>query len=108
MKVQEYIAQIQENNNDLVLYPRADEDSKLLEDELLKIVKFAMPISWQKTMALHDFDPVSHTITEFIEFCERLEYVEIDNSGTSFTAADAGDGKHPNKRTSAQANSDQK
>ena len=38
--------------------------------------EFSVPAMWQKTMIMHGFDPANHTIQEFIEFCERIEFSE--------------------------------
>ena len=42
----------------------------------MDIAEFAIPTRWQKLMILHGFDPINSTPSEFIEFCERLEYAE--------------------------------
>ena len=42
----------------------------------MDIAEFSVPATWQKTMIMHGFDPANHTIQEFIEFCERIEFAE--------------------------------
>jgi len=42
----------------------------------MDIAKFSVPAMWQKTMIMHGFDPANHTIQEFIEFYERIEFAE--------------------------------
>jgi len=41
-------------------------------------MEFGMPSSWQKAIILQDFDPVNHTIAEFIGFCKHLELTELN------------------------------
>ena len=45
-------------------------------DKLMDIAEFSIPATWQKTMIMYGFDPANHTIHEFIEFCERIEFAE--------------------------------
>ena len=60
--------------------------ASLPDDELLDILEFGMPSSWQKQMVLQDFDPLQHTIKQFTEFCERMEQVEA-HEGTKVTSS---------------------
>ena len=73
------MARVCEINNLLARFPGADENSKLPEDELLDILEFGMPNSWQRAMTLQDFDPVEHTVSEFVSFCERLEATDTED-----------------------------
>ena len=52
----------------------------LPDDEVIDLLEFGIPAGWQKAMILQDFDPLQHTIPEFISFCERLEQVELHES----------------------------
>ena len=45
----------------------------------MEIGKYALPESWQNTMHLHNVDPLTVGVTDFIEFCKHLE--TLDNSG---------------------------
>lgn len=45
-------------------------------DEVLEIAEFASPSKWQKAMHMHGFEATMHTPSEFVEFCERLEFAE--------------------------------
>lgn len=80
MKAREFVSRVCEINELLTEFPEADEASKLPRDELLDLMEFGMPGSWQKAMILQDFDPVSHSIAEFIGFCERLELTEPESN----------------------------
>ena len=41
-----------------------------------------MPATWQRQMILRDFDPMIHTLTEFVEFCEWLETADVTEKST--------------------------
>ena len=76
MSVREFAARLNEINEYLSDFPPSNENNKLLMDELMDIAEFSVPATWQKTMIMHGFDPANHTIQEFIEFCERIEFSE--------------------------------
>jgi hypothetical protein len=76
LKMREYMARVEELNNDLGYFPSFMQGSRLVEDELLDIYEFGVPATWQKRFLLHGFDPLEHTKQEFLEFCERLEATE--------------------------------
>jgi hypothetical protein len=76
--VREFMSRLIELNEYLPYFPPYDADQKLSQEELLDICEFAVPFSWQKTMVVQGFDPISHSPAEFIEFCERLEFAEQD------------------------------
>jgi hypothetical protein len=48
----------------------------LTDDELLDIVLFGTPKSWQKEMERQGFDPMEHTLTEVVGFMEQIEASE--------------------------------
>jgi hypothetical protein len=76
LKMREYMARVEELNNDLRYFPAYVNGSRLLEDELLDIYEYGVPASWQKRFLLQGFDPLEHSKQEFLEFCERLEATE--------------------------------
>jgi hypothetical protein len=76
LKMREYLARVDELNNDLRYFPSFVMGARLVEDELLDIYEFGVPATWQKQFLLHGFDPLEHTKQEFLEFCERLEATE--------------------------------
>jgi hypothetical protein len=59
-----------------------NEEQELTEEDLLYRLEFAVPNTWQKYMVLQGFDPVIHTPSEFVAFCERHEFTEgnLNNS----------------------------
>jgi hypothetical protein len=73
LKMQEYMARVEELNNDLGYFPSFMQGSRLVEDELLDIYEFGVQAAWQKRFLLHGFDPLKHWKQEFLEFCEQLE-----------------------------------
>ncbi len=76
MKIREYFTRYRELNNYLEEFPPFKDGQKLPEDELMEHAEFAIPNAWQKQMVLQGFNPVEHSLQEFIEFCERLEVSE--------------------------------
>jgi hypothetical protein len=46
---------------------------KFTDDEFKEIILFGLPNSWKKEMDKFDFDPFLKSITELVEFCERME-----------------------------------
>ena len=100
MKVRSYISRVFELNELLKEFPPFDEDQEIEEDDLIELIDANIPNTWQQHMVLQDFDPVDHTLQEFIEFCERLEVSEEmdprknQNSGkNSETASSTGETK---------------
>ena len=104
MKTRTYVSRVLELNNYLPLFPKLAEGvapTKLADDEIKDLLEFGMPRSYQRAMVLQGFDPMIHTVTEFIEFCERLEAVEsydAPNTSTKSTANNNKSGKASTKR----------
>ena len=48
-------------------------NQKVGEEEIIEHLELSSLI---QKMIMHDFDPAEHTTTEFVEFCERLEFAE--------------------------------
>ena len=85
MKVQEFVSRMGELNEYLTSLPSATPGiaaTKLPEDEVLDILEFSMPQSWQRQMLLLDFNPIDATTQEFVHFCQRLEMGETDEKKT--------------------------
>ena len=102
MKTRAYVARVMELNNYLPLFPRlADgvEPTKLAEDEIKDLLDFGMPKLYQRAMVLQGFDPMIHTITEFVKFCERLEAVENYDAPTKPTGNLKGSNKNSDKNS---------
>jgi len=80
MKAREFVSHVCKINELLTKFPLANDKSKLPRDELLDLMEFEMPGIWQKAMILQDFNPMNHTIAEFIEFWERLDLMEPETN----------------------------
>ena len=55
------------------LPPFRGQAGKFTDDEFKEIILFGLPNSWKKEMDKFDFDPFLKSITELVEFCERME-----------------------------------
>jgi hypothetical protein len=61
LKMHEYMARMEELNNDLCYFPAFAIGTRLVEDKLLDIYEFGVPVvTWQTCFLLHDFDPLEH------------------------------------------------
>ena len=81
MSIRVYVNRVLELNDQLVSYPGTGDNidgTKLPEDEILDLLEFGIPNTWQKAMLLQDFDPQVHTVNDFVQFCERLETMESE------------------------------
>ena len=113
MTVRTYCNRVVQMRNQLDFYPGGNANGDTLpEDELLDILEHGIPVTWQKEMARQGFVPIDKSVTEFIEFCKRLEFTELnyhevrtDNgarpnvgskSGNSFTDAKSQSNKTQN------------
>ena len=83
VKTREFVARVNEMNNFIREFPSPNGEpaTALPEDEILDLLEFGVPNSWQKQFLMHQFDPQAHTIMEFVEFCERIEATEEPNEG---------------------------
>ena len=101
IKTREFVARVNEMNNFLREFPSPNEEAAtaLPEDEILDLLEFGVPNSWQKQFFMHQFDPQAHTVMEFVEFCERIEATEetTDHCRKSNKAQDTSKGKKPDK-----------
>ena len=82
MSTREFVARVTELNAYLTEFPPFEENQKLDDQEIMDILEFGVPNSWQKNMVMQGFDPVTSTTNEFVAFCERHEFTEgtLDNS----------------------------
>ena len=81
MKTRTYVDRVLELNSYLTEFPRPNGNVavKLDDDEIMDILEFSLPNRWQTTMTIQGFNVQEKTISEFIEFCERLERTEPEN-----------------------------
>jgi hypothetical protein len=80
VKIREYMTRVNEINSYLKKFPPFKQDQMHDEDEILDILEFGIPASWQKLMIQHGFNPTDHTTQEFIEMCEWMEWTEVQES----------------------------
>jgi hypothetical protein len=72
-----WVARLHEINEMLTEFPpNFNADQKLADDEFMEVLEYGVPPQWKATMVKHGFTPSDHTIPEFTEFCEKLEYSE--------------------------------
>ena len=77
MKVRNYYQNlICVNNEELPNLPPFKLDNKLSEDELLDIILFGTPPSWQNEMERQNFDPIEAGIHGTVDFMEGVEASE--------------------------------
>ena len=77
MKVRTYFqALMRVNDEELPNLPPFGNRQFLTEDEILDILLFGTPRSWQQEMDRQGFDPVEKGLYETVEFMENIESVE--------------------------------
>ena len=80
MNTHEYVARLIEINNYIPQFPpttpNGNTPEKCPTEELVDLLEFPVPNSWQKAMILQNFDPSQKMVQEFVQFCERLEQVD--------------------------------
>ena len=107
MKIRDYVDRLMEINSYLPHFPVKDGEEaakSLPKEEIMDILLFGIPNSWQKKIVELGFDSIAHTPQEFVEVCERISYGESnDNGQKAKTKQDAG-----NKGAKLQPNSSRK
>ena len=92
-----FVARVQELNNYLPHFPSqvpGEPIQKLDDDEIIDLMEFGVPRSWQKKMEEHNFDSTNTTIGEFLAFCERMERIEqMDTAKSGGGRPDQGGGR---------------
>ena len=103
MSMREFMSRLQEINEYFLQFPvdyNGDKVRKLSEAELVEIGEYAIPQDWQDTMHLHNLDPLTAGVSDFIEFCERLETLESQSDDDKPTR------KRTKRTTSGKTNRD--
>ena len=70
----EYVFYI--NLEELPNLPPFNPNQSLSNDEIIEILLYGIPKSWQKEMSHQGFDPMSSTIQELVNFMERIKEAE--------------------------------
>jgi hypothetical protein len=77
MKVRDYLRNLRRiNNEELPCLPPFQNGQSLSDDELLDILLFGTPKSWQNEMERQGFDPMTSTLDEVVNFMENIETAE--------------------------------
>jgi len=85
--------------------PAFDHTQCLTPDEIIDILLFGTPKSWQREMDRQGFDPVASTVTQVVEFMERIEMSE-DFDGDMKVAAATKKGNNKNKSNKGNLGAD--
>jgi len=64
------------NSEELPNLPPFRNDQSLSMDELMDIILFGTPRSWQNEMERQGFDPMEHAVHEVVDFMENIEGTE--------------------------------
>ena len=96
MKIREYIQHLSRVNNDKIpLLPPFGRNQNLNADEILDVILFGTPKSWQREMDRQGFDPIENDIDQVVSFMDNVETAEeFDN--------DKGTQKNTNKKVDAK------
>lgn len=77
MKIRQYLVHLNRMNNEEVPnLPPYEANQGLSDDELVEIVLFAVPKSWNREMDRQGFDPIMKTPEQVVDFLERIETAE--------------------------------
>ena len=77
MKVRMYFQHLlRMNMNEIPCLPPFGEDQTLSDDEIMDIILFGTPKSWQREMDRQGYDPMDHTTAELVDFLEQIESSE--------------------------------
>ena len=78
MKVRDYVSHIcRINDQELPMIVPFSMANSLSDDEILDIVLYGTPRSWQAEMDRQGFDPLDNTLKDVMEFLERMESAEV-------------------------------
>ena len=106
MGVKQYIMHIYRINTEEIARcpPAFDATQCLTPDKIIDILLFGTPKSWQREMDRQGFDPLASTVTQVVEFMERIEMSE-DFDGDKKVAAVNKKGNNKNKSNNNKGNS---
>lgn len=76
VSARKYSARVVEINSKLELFPPFGQSQELDEDALTQQHENNFPVKFLKEMYKQGYDPIDHTLQEFVEFAERLEVVD--------------------------------
>ena len=74
MKIRDYVQHLfRINSDEIPLLPPFGRNQNLQADEMLDIILFGTPKSWQREMDRQGFDPIEKDIDQVISFMENIE-----------------------------------
>jgi hypothetical protein len=76
MSTREFAARISELNQYLKQFPPFEANQDIDDEEIIDIIEFGIPNSWQRNMVLQGFDPMDSTLADLVAFCKRHEFTE--------------------------------
>ena len=76
MPTREFVARISEMNEYLKQFPPFEDNQAIDDEEIIDIVEFGIPSSWQKSMVLQGFDPMENSLADLVAFCKRHKFTE--------------------------------
>jgi hypothetical protein len=56
--------------------PSFSKTQKISDEDFVEVIDYGTPHSWRTKMAEQGFVPVTHTLTEIVEFCNKMEYAK--------------------------------
>ena len=56
--------------------PSFSKTQKISDEDFVEVIEYGIPHSWRTKMAEQGFVPVNHTLTEIVEFCNKMEYAK--------------------------------
>ena len=95
MKIRTYFQHlIRINLEELPNLPPFEEGQTLKDDEIVDIILYAVPKSWNKEADRQGFDPMEHTAKDLVDFLEQIEMAEdFDGEKVVVDSKKKGNGK---------------
>ena len=79
---------LQEISNYLEYFPGPDSNVPLTEGDLINILNQMVPAQWRRSMISINFQPFTKTMTQVIEYMEKLEVLEATNKSSGNKKSD--------------------
>ena len=106
MTVREFWANFQRINNEEIpnMPPLYDATQSLKRDELIDILLYSLPKSWQGEMNKQNYDPFGGSVQDLIDFAERMETAEALDAKASGRKQESSAKKSSDKKRSSSSN----
>jgi hypothetical protein len=96
------------NYTELTKLPPFNANQQLGDNEVVDVLLYAFPKSWQGEMERQGFDPLLNTPHELMKFCERLECAEAIEGKFNKVEKKNSNKKNGNKKSKNDSSSDEK